>query len=248
MRCACEFHLRAASAHLPVPVLFRPPHAPESSFWVWYVNDAPTVVVAILLDRAGRPMPREFRSFAHACAAAARCYKLPLTECDVRALSACGLVKVPGRDECVRLRDVRIASVVAGVAMLPADCGQSALCREWSDARCEPARKRTRLPPPPASPEARARRPPYDAAAMGGNRARVDALLASFPIWTPEVVVELLHWGATPCLVRLDYVHHMRTYTRVNCTFAQPDGQLVPNVFVPLGLLRKYYPEQVTHL
>jgi hypothetical protein len=157
---------------------------------------------------------------------------------------------------------------VGGVEDTRIDAGQSALRPDWRppvpDGGVEVARlqsthssrpmpprvrKRIRLAPPPKSPPRGA--PPsltYHPSEMGGKQDEVADLLDGFPQWNAEVVHELLHWGATPKLVEVNHSTEDRAVTLVNCTFAQPDGRLVRNVILPLGVLRAEYAPQVAHL
>ena len=87
----------------------------------------------------------------------------------------------------------------------------------------------------------------YDLLAQCGNNPHVASILDARPIWDAEVIEELIRWGAKPLLKR---VHETfpGTFTKARCTFVQPDGTLVPNIWLPLGYLKSAYRSHVDHL
>lgn len=88
----------------------------------------------------------------------------------------------------------------------------------------------------------------YDVASLGNRREVLEILHLAESSWTSEVVEELLRWGATPPLVRVHEVTQKPHFREARCTFAHPDGALVPNVYLPVGLLKVKYPEHVAHM
>lgn len=259
-QCACEFHARAPCAQLPVPVLFRPREL-EHSFWLWCMSLNPVLVIAVVRDAAQRPRPRPFRGFFEACTFVCKHYNLPIATDEIVALSKAGWVKA--RDGAqIPLLESGLRQAVS-LPTLPEECGQSALCYGWRSTThfCMPpnhraAQKKNKRPKhgsvaPPLSPshsgcEEVMRK--YPVTELGGHEDEVARILATFPTWNAEVIEELLHWGATPRLVAVNHTYRHGEATRAVCTFAQPDGRLVRNVVVPLGVLKLEYPTQTEHL
>ena len=260
-RCQCEFHTRTGRRELPVPVLFRIDE--ENSFWIWLMSLRPVRIVVVLRDASGRPYPRQFRGFVEACGFVCRFYNLPVDRARLRDISAAGVVRTSAD---APPQPVAAAGLVQeGFPLLPDDFGQSAVCHGWkrtahhlmpSVSRKHP-RRAAPLPPPPRSPlrgsaavhadgerDARA----YEAEALGGRTEEVRRIVASFPRWNAEVVHELLFWGATPKLVEVHHTYRDRTTAQAVCTFAQPDGRLVRDVVVPIGVLRLDYPTLTENL
>ena len=158
------------------------------------------------------------------------------------------MVKTSNDGQWQRLSDLTFEGCYK---MIPEMFGQSSICSAWKTSSsflmppCHRSRKVARLPPPPSSPPRAGesdRR--YEASSLGGDEVKVASLLKSYPVWTPEVVHELLECGAIPKLVELNHSY----LNVVNCTFAHPNGTLVRNVFVPLSVLKYEYAEQTSHL
>ena len=82
---------------------------------------------------------------------------------------------------------------------------------------------------------------------MGGDAARVAAIVEARTEWDQEVIEELLRWGAKPRLVRVKRVLDIK-YPSACCDFVQPDGREVHNVWLPLGVLLVEYPEHARHV
>ena len=70
-------------------------------------------------------------------------------------------------------------------------------------------------------------------------------ILADFSIWDVDVISELLRWGATPRLLSVDECDRSGKYTRLCCTFVQPDGTRVVNIWLPLTALMANYQPRV---
>lgn len=88
---------------------------------------------------------------------------------------------------------------------------------------------------------------PYRAEELGGHQEEVLRLATLRPKWDEEIVLELLRWGAHPPLHRIHFVHEGR-FRKVQCTFVEPSGALVHDVWVTMGFLKVEYPRHVSHL
>ena len=250
--CTCAFHSRAwedGPLVLPAPVLIVPNNR-EHSFWLWVVSKKPSLkAAAVILDTSQKPYLREFRTLFHAAKFTCQFFSLPVDDDELKTLCARGGI-VRLSDPPVFLSDV---NDIKETKIIPPDFGQSSLCNAWKPCSSRPmpprVRKRVRLAPPPKSPlRGAAPSLTYDASELGGKKDEVDSLLGRFPSWDAEVVHELLHWGGSPKLVEVNHSSQDRNVTPVNCTFAQPDGRLVRNVILPLGVLKADYASQVAHL
>ena len=89
---------------------------------------------------------------------------------------------------------------------------------------------------------------PYPPSELGGSWEEVSEILACRPSWDEETVEELLRWGARPKLHRVFNSYEGPWYTRVRCSFVQPTGCLVENVWLPLSILKSEYASAVAHL
>lgn len=257
--CYCEFHAREATGSLPAPILLPTPR-PEDAFWLWLVRLEPKPIVAAVVDDGPRPHVRSFRSILLACKFVANLLKLPLSAEEVSALAGCALIRT--KDGGTRpLSEVSL--FCPSHPMVPANFGQSARCFYGKAATMEPARrcpkrKRTAaaLPTSPSSPcvplPSSSGEPSlaYDPATLGGDRKEVEALLVDHRIegWNADVVKELLHQGARPPLVQCGPAHRDGAFPSVMCVFVQPDGTLVRNVKLPLGLVKFLYEKESEHL
>jgi len=65
-------------------------------------------------------------------------------------------------------------------------------------------------------------------------------ILAEDRTWTQAVVDELLKWGAKPTLISAEMDNASRPPTLI-CTFERPDSVRVPNIRVPLKLVKTRY-------
>ena len=88
----------------------------------------------------------------------------------------------------------------------------------------------------------------YDPRILGGKVEEVADILRENVLWNPDVVKELIRWGAHPPLFDAQGCVHGKHFTTVNCTFRAPNGTLVRNVYLPIGLVKLEYPEQTRHL
>ena len=85
-------------------------------------------------------------------------------------------------------------------------------------------------------------------ARLGGCPDKVRYIVESRDVWDEEVVEELIRWGARPELHSVGETVQRRWFTSVECTFVQPDGRLVPHVWLSLDYLKQDYPAHVAHL
>ena len=251
--CPCAFHSSPVQNDrgvltLPAPILLHPKEA-EHSFWLWLISMKPIINVgAVVLDASRKPYSREFRSIFAAARFVCQFYLLPVPEHELKELCRSGVI-VHLADSPVFLSDITSFNETK---MLPSDFGQNAKCFGWKTSTnfiMPPfSRKRQKLAPPPSSPKRVSTSHAYDAKELGGKEDEVRAIIASQPEWNVEVIKELLHWGALPKLVEINHSFKDREFTLVNCTFAQPNGFLVKNVILPLGVLKMEYAAQTAHL
>ena len=80
---------------------------------------------------------------------------------------------------------------------------------------------------------------------LGGDADEVARILEARPQWDQETVEELIRWGATPRLHKVAQIVQKPTHRMARCTFVQPDGRHVPDIWIPYGDLRVDYPWQV---
>ena len=215
------------------------------------------------------PQPRMFRTHAKAVAAALQMLGRKSTNTAVDALCAgAAVVTAEGEEQPLR-------GCWASLARLPCRPpppslrGQTSGCDSAPNARAAPpppppsssARlKRPLAPPlalpPPRSPpralpaRASARSPARaeNAIVLPAGREALEAcqrILADFSEWDEDVISELLRWGATPRLLSVDDCDRSGRYTRLSCTFVQPDGARVQNIRLPLTALMANYPSRV---
>ena len=85
-------------------------------------------------------------------------------------------------------------------------------------------------------------------ARLGGCPDKVRYIVESRDVWDEEVVEELIRWGARPELHSVGDTVQRRWFTSVDCTFVQPNGRLVPHVWLSLDYLKQDYPAHVAHL
>ena len=85
----------------------------------------------------------------------------------------------------------------------------------------------------------------YAPSSLGGDAGEVARILEARPQWDQETVEELMRWGATPRLRKVTQIVQKPSHRMARCTFVQPDGRLVPDVWIPYGDLRVDYPSQV---
>lgn len=253
VKCSCEFHTRDASNRLPVPVLFQPKEL-RDSFWLWLMSRTPMRVVAILADAAHTPHPRQFRGFLEAVTFVCQYYNLSVSKEELKELSMSGSVRVSRDGSLQKVTDAML--VDERYPLLPEDFGQSAICFGWKETSHHlmppVARKHPRRAAPDLSPSRRRERSSrelsYPVETLGGQNEEVQRVVTMWPTWNAEVVHELLYWGAKPLLVEVNHTYRDRDVTRAVCTFAQPDGRLVRNVTVPVGVLKLEYPAHTGHL
>jgi hypothetical protein len=89
-----------------------------------------------------------------------------------------------------------------------------------------------------------------DCSKLGGNSRIVQEILNCRASWNQEMVSELLRVGATPELHSVHKVIDRGKYREVQCTFVQPNGWMVTDIWVGLGLLKvvKKYAKKVSHI
>lgn len=130
-------------------------------------------------------------------------------------------------------------------------------CRVQGPPPSAPRRKRPKAPPkkakrppdsPPPEPESEEEEPDgavrsrsYDIAKLGGT-AEVQTLATLNPTWNEETVVEILHQSGLPPLHSIDQVVQYSKCLQAQCTFVDPRGRLVRDVWLPFGLLQGKYP------
>ena len=88
----------------------------------------------------------------------------------------------------------------------------------------------------------------YDLLERGGSTSHIRNILTVRPTWDEETVEELLRWGARPQLHGVYNVFENRWFTRVRCTFVHPSGTMVPDIWLPLSILKAKYPDETAHL
>ena len=68
--------------------------------------------------------------------------------------------------------------------------------------------------------------------------------------WNVEIVQQLIRWGHFPKLAEVHTVMQSspRAIPMVQCTFHDDDGKCVPNIWIPLGILRRKYPEETKNV
>lgn len=88
----------------------------------------------------------------------------------------------------------------------------------------------------------------YDPATLGGHPTRVKELLYIRERWDSEVIEELLKEGAKVPLHCAHKMYAKKQVRRVQCTFIDPKGRFVRDVWIPFGFLKCFYPTQVAHL
>ena len=79
---------------------------------------------------------------------------------------------------------------------------------------------------------------------------QLQEILNSRASWNQEMVSELLRVGATPKLHSVHKLIDRGKYREVQCTFVEPNGTLVTDIWIGLGLLKyeKKYAKQVSHI
>lgn len=80
---------------------------------------------------------------------------------------------------------------------------------------------------------------------LGGDAVEVARILEARPQWDQETVEELMRWGATPRLLKVTQIVQKPSHRMARCTFVQPNGRLVPDIWVPYGVLRIDYASAV---
>lgn len=88
----------------------------------------------------------------------------------------------------------------------------------------------------------------YDVKELGGDTAHVPEILDLKPKWDQEVIEDLLRYGATPKLHGTHKVHQKVLTKIVQCTFVQPSGALVHDIWLPVPMVRTIYGKQASHL
>lgn len=83
---------------------------------------------------------------------------------------------------------------------------------------------------------------------LGQLSPRIQELVHSGKTWTPEIVEEMIEEGTLPPLHSIDKWLDGPYYIKVQCTFVHFTGQLVSNVWLPLGFLKAEYPKYVSHI
>jgi len=98
---------------------------------------------------------------------------------------------------------------------------------------------------PPRSPKSNAQKPftggklPYD---LGGDAEQVSYILSSRPEWDQETIDELFIHGALPRLVTFGDLIRKDPFPVIECTFQQPDGNIVENIWLPVYYVKMKYP------
>lgn len=203
-------------------------------------------------DNRDKPYAREFRNFLEALRFLGKYYKLSVSDAELTSLSRKGLIRTKHGVVDVATADVEESRY----PVLPHPIGQSALCYAWRSTThfvMPPVHRKRKeakkMCPPPLSPKrTKNNEHAYPAIDLGGVEDEVQSIVADFPVWSAEVISELMRWGAKPKLVEINHVNRCATVPLVSCTFAQPDGQLVRNVVMQLDILRLEYPGLTAHL
>lgn len=232
--CSCPV-CASGECELKLPMPLRYAHR-GSMHWAWLTRANPLSMTVVAGDRV-----KEVNTVNKAT-------QLALgrrTRDNAATLETVWTARVRGRG-VVDLATLKELLPGGGVRVVPSvDESLSSLCFARIDP--PPPRSSPRLQRPAKSPRLEEHVYSYTVASMGGDAERVRFIVDARPVWDQETVEELMRWGATPRLVR---VHQVReTGHRIaRCTFAQPDGRFVENVWLPLGDLRLDYPEHVRHL
>lgn len=66
--------------------------------------------------------------------------------------------------------------------------------------------------------------------------------------WTSELVVSLIEKDILPPLHSVDSWIHSHNFVKVQCTFVHFSGELVRDVWLPLGFLKREYARYVSHI
>lgn len=264
LQCNCVACNVPFEGTLPTPALFTLHTQGPQCVWVWLTRarDGP---LEVQLAVPSRGMPMRFGSMREAVLQAARDLSVPTTNVEADAIAASAFVRPTDASQCIRVEDL---GQIEGEGPFPEDGGSSPLCT-WlyptttmttsraSSSSSSRKRNRPAVAPPASDSEEEeekgegheedARRA-YDVTTLGGGDPREVLRLATLrPCWDEEIVGLVMRWGAFPPLHRIHRVVETR-FRNAQCTFVEPSGRLVKNVWVPVGSLKIFYPQQTAHL
>lgn len=238
--CACAFCTSLPSTQFPVRVLFHDA-AGGRAFWAWWVQPQP-LRLCISLRGAAR-----YFAAVEALAEAAFCDLFGLPEAPPHVVLVRTGAGVVPMGECQNLVATRAASSRVTLPLTPICLGPEVMPPRVKKKKRAPA-----APAPRPRDSSDDEESAYEARDLyrGDDREAREAInrvLFARPSWDQEAVEELLRWGATPRLKCVTAVYD-GVFKKACCVFVQPSGRTVPDVWLPLGVLKRLYPPQTGHL
>ena len=88
----------------------------------------------------------------------------------------------------------------------------------------------------------------YTIASLGSEISPTAKSLVQQSSWTAETVEAIIEEGVFPPLHSVQCSFNSKHFTKVQCTFLHHSGELIDNVWLPLGFLKMEYKDQVKHL